>query len=320
MDVAKYIGTFLLKNQFCYIHGLGNLELRRKPASSDGESLQGPQYTVALTTGGSIDDNLAAFIANGEQTSISKAANALRDFATDARARLQAGEVVPLPGVGHFTRQGGSISFVTDESLSYRPPSVPVIKNAKRLEEEPTFKTMTTGPAATIATMPADRGVEVEHARPSIAWGKVILVSLLVLAVIAAVIFGLRYLNAPDAGSELAPPRTEVAVPAQPLQTAPDTASITAASDTAATTAPASINESSSGAYRVALNTYNTRAQAERRVRFLSSTALGNVAAVVSMDSTTFRVVIPYTAAVADSSRVLDSLRRLYGGKAVLVR
>lgn len=78
MDVAKYIGTFLLKNQFCYIHGLGNLELRRKPASFDGEALQGPQYTVVLTSGGSIDDNLAAFIANGEQTSISKAASTLR--------------------------------------------------------------------------------------------------------------------------------------------------------------------------------------------------------------------------------------------------
>lgn len=316
MDVAKYIGTFLLKNQFCYIHGLGNLELRRKPASFDGDALQGPQYTVALTSGGSIDDNLAAFIANGEQTSISKAANALRDFATDSRARLQAGEDVPLPGVGRFTRQGGSIGFVTDESLSYRPPSVPVLKNAKRLEEEPTFKTVTTGPAATIAPSASAGGVD--HARPSVAWGKIILVSLLVIAVIAAVIFGLRYLNAPDGSTELAPPRTEVAVPPAPALSTPNTA-VQAPVDTTTNAAPTTPAETS-GAYRVALNTYPTRAQAERRVRFLSSTALGNTAQVVSIDSSTFQVVIPYTSPVADSSRVLDSLRRTYGGKAMLVR
>ena len=316
MDVAKYIGTFLLKNQFCYIHGLGNLELRRQPASLEGDSLQGPQYTVALTSGGSIDDNLAAFIATGEQTSISKAANALRDFATESRARLQSGEDVPVPGVGRFTRQGGSVGFVTDESLSYRPPSVPVLKNAKRLEEEPTFKTVNTGATASSARTAGD---DIDRARPTIAWGKIILVSLLVLAVIAGVIFGLRYLNAPDDTAEMAPSRNEAAVPSQPLQTAPADTSMQPATDTAvntAVTAPAQ----TSGAYRVALNTYPSRAQAERRVRFLSTTALGNAAQVVSIDSTTFQVVIPYTSPVADSSRVLDSLRRTYGGKAVLVR
>ena len=313
MDVAKYIGTFLLKNQFCYIHGLGNLELRRKPASFDGEALQGPQYTVVLTSGGSIDDNLAAFIANGEQTSISKAANALRDFATDARAELQTGADVPLPGVGRFTRQGGSIGFVADESLSYRPPSVPVLKNAKRLEEEPNFKTMTTGPAATIAPASVDRSFE--RARPSIAWGKIVLVALLVLAVIAAVIFGLRYLNAPDGSTELAPPRTEVAVPPAPLQTPQ-----TSAPQPADTMMAAPGATTPTGEYRVALNTYPTRAQAERRVRFLSTTALGTVAEIVSVDSSTHQVVIPYTAAVADSTHVLDSLRRTYGGRAMLVQ
>ena len=317
MDVVKYIGTFLLKNQFCYIHGLGNLELRRKAATVDGDALQGPQYTVALTSGGSIDDNLAAFIANGEQTSISKAANALRDFATDARARLQSGEEVPVPGVGRFTRQGGSIGFIADESLSYQPPSVPVLKNAKRLEEEPTFKTVSSGPAATVASSASRSGVE--HARPSIAWGKIILVSLLVLAVIAGVVFGLRYLNAPDGTSEPAPARSEATLPSEPLPVAADT-TVQMAADTGANLAtPAPVAETG-GAYRVALNTYPTRAQADRRVRFLSTTALGNAAEVVTRDSSTYQVVIPYSASLIDSTRVLDSLRRTYGGKAVLVR
>ena len=313
MDVAKYIGTFLLKNQFCYIHGLGNLEMRRQPASYDGEALQGPQYTIALTSGGSIDDNLAAFIATGEQTSISKAANALRDFATAARADLQAGKDVPLPGVGIFKMQGGSIGFVTDETLSYRPPSVPVLKNAKRLEEEVSFKTVTT---STSTTSPANTTGAPAYAKPSIAWGKIILLSLLALAIIAGVILGLRYLNAPDGPTEVAAPRTEVAAPNTALEQSPAVATPT--TDTAA--APTETPSAATGEYRVALNTYPTRPQAERRVRFLSTTALGNVAQIVSLDSTRHQVVIPFGAALTDSTRILDNLSRTYGGRATLVR
>lgn len=314
MDVAKYIGTFLLKNQFCYIHGLGNLELRRKPASFDGEALQGPQYAVALTSGGSIDDNLAAFIANGEQTSISKAANALRDFATEARADLQAGKDVPLPGVGTFRMQGGSIGFVTDESLSYRPPSVPVLKNAKRLEEEVSFKTVT---ASSGTSYPQNTTGAPAYAKPTVAWGKIVLLSLLALAVVAAVIFGLRYLNAPDGSSELAPPRTEVAAPPAALEQAPvNTLPATDTSVAQPTATPAQ----ESGVYRVALNTYPTRAQAERRVRFLSTTALGGTAEIISIDSTHHQVVVPVSGAMADSTRVLDSFSRTYGARAMLVR
>src|SRR6185437_14180538 len=102
MDVAKYIGLFLLKNHFCYIHGLGNLELHKKSASYDGTALQAPSYEVVVTPAGSIDDNLANFIATNEQTSISKASNALRDFSIQARADLQAGKEVLIPHIGKF--------------------------------------------------------------------------------------------------------------------------------------------------------------------------------------------------------------------------
>ena len=67
MDIAKYIGQYLLKNSFCYIHGLGNLEISKKPAFYDGKSLQAPTYEIVLSSGGSIDDNFANFIATNEQ-------------------------------------------------------------------------------------------------------------------------------------------------------------------------------------------------------------------------------------------------------------
>src|SRR5438094_932824 len=97
MDIARYIGLFLLKNKFAYVHGLGNLELTRMAASHDGQMLNAPQYDVRLTKGGSIDDTLANYIATHEATSISKAANALRDFSIAARADLAAGKEVVIP-------------------------------------------------------------------------------------------------------------------------------------------------------------------------------------------------------------------------------
>src|ERR1700742_1700349 len=117
MDIAKYIGLFLLKNHFCYVHGLGNMELRKRTASYDGTALQAPSYEVVVTPGGSIDDNLANFIAVNEQISISKAANALRDFSIQARKDMAAGKEVPIPDMGKFVEQNGKVKFVTDDNF-----------------------------------------------------------------------------------------------------------------------------------------------------------------------------------------------------------
>jgi len=308
MDIAQYIAGFLLKNQFCYLHGLGNLELRRKPASYDGEALQGPQYTVALTRGGSIDDNLAAYIAHGEQTSISKAANALREFSTQTRAELAAGNDVALPGVGRFTMRGGAIDFVSDETLAYTPPSIPVIKNAKRLEEQPVFSTITNTPA-----QPAP---DADRAAPSIAWGKVALLVLLLAGIGAAGYFGWKYLTAPE-DSEPAPVAASTPVPvdtpAATQPTAPDSLQAQPAAD-------AQPVQQAPGEMRIVLNTYTTRARADQRVRFLRSTAMGDVATVRAVDSTRYEVTLPYAGAATDTTRVLDSLSRVYGGRAVMAR
>src|ERR1043165_5876789 len=186
MDVAKYIGLYLLKNHFCYIHGLGNLELRKKPAVHDGQHLQAPQYEVQLTPTGSIDDSLANFMATHEQTSISKAANALRDFSIQARADLQAGKEVPIPSLGKFVEDNGIIRFVTDPHLQYTPPSIPALRTAKRVDEAPSFK----------ATDPAEDSYS---SSGSFNWGKVALWVLILGAAAAIIYFGIRYVNKEEA-------------------------------------------------------------------------------------------------------------------------
>lgn len=303
MDIAKYIGLYLLKNNFCYIHGLGNLELKKKSATHEGQTLSGPQYEVELSLTGSIDDNLANFIATHEQTSISKAANALRDFSIATRADLQAGKDVEIPSLGKFTEQNGVIRFITDPNLQYTPPSIPVLRTAKRVEEAPSFKMV--DPA------------EGEYRGAGMNWSKIGLWVGVLIVIAIILIFGIRYLNsrqsmpapqetvtAPDT-SALTPP---VAAQQQDTTTAPhDT---TAAAPQVPATAP-------NGQTKVIIGTYTARAAAERRVKTLTSN--GNTVELIAKDSTNYLVLMPISIQPADSASVLDSLRRMFNPKGVSI-
>lgn len=307
MDIAKYIGLFLLKNNFCYIHGLGNLELKKKPASYDGQSLQSPQYEVLLTPTGSIDDNLANFIATDEQISISKAANALRDFSIQARTALQEGKEVIIPSIGKFIETNGRIQFITDLNLQYAPPSIPALKTVKRAEEEPKFKTAPE---------------EDSYSGSQVNWGKIILWVLILGVVAAGVVLGVRYLNDRSAATQEVQPVTDTpaAQTAPVMVTQPDTAatqdSAMHAADTAAA-APAQVAPAGTMEYRVVLNTYDNSAKAQKRMKQL--TGFGHKVELVSKDSTHYFIVMPVSGSAADTTHVLDSLRKNFNPKGVSI-
>lgn len=295
MDIAKYIGLYLLKNNFCYIHGLGNLEIRRKPAEYDGESLRAPEYEVTLSPGGSIDDALANFIATHEQTSISKAANALRDFSIASRSELAAGKEVEIPGVGKFVEQNGITRFVGSPHLQHTPPPVPIIKMAKRAEEQPVFH---------------HESMQ-EKAGSEIAWGKIALLAVTLLIIIAGGIYAYRYFNnrppvAPLVqDTAIIQPAPEPPVTSLPVDTTHAKDSITAA--------PVPVTPT--GDYQVVLNSYSSRIAAEKRKDALKRN--GNNVELVSKDSANFLVVLNMPRSTADTTRMLDSLRRFFNPKGV---
>lgn len=307
MDIAKYIGLFLLKNKFCYIHGLGNLELKKRSASYDDQSLQPPSYEVTLTPGGSIDDNLANFIATNEQISISKASNSLREFSTAAKEELQAGREVNIPAIGKFVEQNGKLHFVTDPNLQYHPPSIPTLRSAPRRTEtipsaaheapvskpQPAYQPpVTTTSSYTEPTQGA-----------RLNWGRIILAIILLGIVIAAVIFGLRYWRLQQEDNADTQNEITVDTMAQAIPAPVDTVK------------PEPVNEhemvmqgDGSLAFKAILNTYDDGAKAERRIQQLQS--YGNNVELITEDSTMFLVVMPVVAAPADTARILDSLTR----------
>lgn len=299
MDIAKYIGLFLLKNNFCYLHGLGNLELKRKPASYEGEALQSPEYDVILTPGGSIDDNLPNYIATHEQTSISKAANALRDWTTAVKADLAAGKEVEIPGIGHFVETNGMVRFRSNPHLKHVPPPVPILRMSKRLEEAPDFRRDSTG------NMNGEEST-------GFSGNRMVMLAVLVVVVAVAGFIAWRFLGTPSENKPAESTEQTTAVSTPPAELAPPPVMDTL--PPAASTPPA---PAQAGSYVVVLNEFQNRSKADRRAAKLET--IGMRVEVISKDSTNFLVTTHVNMSPSDSTHVLDSLRRMYNPKGVYI-
>lgn len=300
MDIALYIGQFLLKNRFCYLHGLGNLEFIKKAAYHDGTALQPPQYEVRLTPMGSIDDNLANYIATNEQISISKAANSLREFSAEARVRLQNGEEVPIPGIGKFIQSEGEIHFVTDPGLLYVPKGIPVVKSALKEQEEIDYYDIHQKPET--------------QSRP---WGKILLFTLLLAGVGLAIYFGLHN-GIPGMGKGDEPAQAIVPVDPDPREIQAGTAETQPPADTLREETLAEQAPALPSRFLILINQYRQRDAAERRHKQLIS--YGNQVELMEEDSSRFLILMPMDPALrADSSRILDSLSRLFNPSGVSV-
>jgi nucleoid DNA-binding protein len=301
MEIAKYIGLYLLKNQFCYVHGLGNMELKKVKATHDGTALQAPSYEVIVTPGGSIDDNLANFIATNEQISISKAANTLREYSIQARKDLALGQEVVIPNIGKFVETNGKVRFVTDDNFKHTPASIPTIKNSKQLDEQNTR----------LAHKPA---YPPPAKADSVNWSMVILVVVLVLIVAAAGYFIYTYTTQHNEQPvvEAPKPDTSLIVPVTPV---PDT--LAPQIDTVDSAAAMVFDSTLVNDYRIIIGSYRTRERAEKRVANL--TLNGNKVEMVQKDTANFLVITPITCRVVDTTHVKDSLRRMFGFVGVMI-
>ena len=299
MDIAKYIGLFLLKNNFCYVHGLGNMELTKIKATHDGTALQAPSYVVIVTQGGSIDDNLANYIATNEQISISKAANSLREFSIQARKDMALGKEVVIPNMGKFIEQGGKVKFITDDNFRFTPTGIPTIKNSKQLEEK-------------------NQRVDTKPSYPppskadSINWSMVILAAVLVI-ILGCVGYGIYYYMSKDKAVTTADTTARDTV--VQAQTVPEPDTIAAQIDTVNAVATPVVDSNTVLPFKLIIGNYTTRDRADRRIKTLMTN--GNKVEMVQKDSTSFLVITTINCRTADTTHVKDSLKSLFGFKGV---
>ncbi|WP_118973437.1 hypothetical protein [Taibaiella koreensis] len=316
MDIANYVGLFLLKNEYCFMPGIGSLQIEKRPSVYDKETqkMTAPVYEVKYRqAGGSIDDSFANFIANNERISIAHAANHLKDFCARARMDLREGREVIIPGIGKFT--GGaneSIHFVTDPQLQIEGKAIPFFRNSPAVTQKKEEAISNIIERTTIREPKADE--EIEYKAPSVNWGKIIALIVILLAVVGGIAYLIIYLNK----------NKETPVSQQEASATNDTATAAVTttppvSDTATPTTPTTAPVASAdGSYKVVLQQYPTRDKAESRVAKLKS--YGNSVELYAPDSASFYVVMPVNG-IADTTKLIDSLRRQFnpGGKVFIV-
>lgn len=339
MDIAKYIGLYLLKNQTCYIHGLGNIELRRKPASYDGRNLIPGVSEVVVIPVNTVDDSLANFIATNEQISISKAGNALKDFVAIATADIQAGREVPIPAIGSFYDVNGKLQFATAPQLQLTPSPIPAEKSLPRrnagatatMQAQPNYEQQApayTPPPPVSAPPPSYQHPPMEEeAKGGMNWGRVILFVLILMALIGGVFYVAKNVLKLGGGASKPPAEQQIHLPApEDVPNAMPAADTTQLIDTAETmvveepVTPAAepvVNKGPLLNFKVIINTYDERARAEKRLNRLRS--YGHKVELKAEDSSLYYILIPVSVPKADTARVLDSLKRTYNPDGVYV-
>jgi len=282
MDIASYIGQFLLRNKYCYLHGIGSLKLNKLPKSDAGSYA----YHVQLLPGGSIDDLFANFVATSEQVSISKAANAIREYNTEIRSQLDENQNVIIPSIGYFTKLDKHIIFVTDNNFSYQPSENASLKYAnnrsiaetKQIVEETTFV-----PQKAIVN-----------------WSKIILFIALLIVVGIAIYFIATQSKNISASHDVSVANSTTGIVAPALDTA------VVQPDTLITNTE----------YKFLIKTYSTLGAAVKRYQQLLS--YGNKVGLQTSDSISYQLYISMPASELDTTQAKDSLRVIFNPKGTI--
>ncbi|MFN5943002.1 MAG: hypothetical protein ACK44S_07435 [Bacteroidota bacterium] len=282
MDIASYIGQFLLRNKYCYLHGIGSLKLNKLPKGDAGSYV----YHVQLLPGGSIDDLFANFVATSEQVSISKAANAIREYNTEIRSLLDTQQKVIIPTIGYLVKVDNHYTFVTDDNFSYQPSVNPALKfvNAKPIKEATT----------------SDEIIEETPQKAIVNWSKIILfIALLLVAGIAIYFIATQSKNISATQDQpIVNTTTEIVAPAI------DTAVVQP--DTLVTNTE----------YKFLIKTYSTLGAAVKRYQQLLS--YGNKVGLQTSDSISYQLYISMPASALDTTQAKDSLRVIFNPKGTI--
>ena len=281
-DISHYVSQFLLRNKYCYLHGIGSLKL----VTVFDKDANTTNYQVQLLPGGSIDDLFANFVATSEQVSISKAANAIREYNTEIRSQLDENQNVIIPSIGYLTKLDKHIIFVTDNNFSYQPSENASLKYAnnrsiaetKQIVEETTFV-----PQKAIVN-----------------WSKIILfIALLIVVGIAFYFIATQSKNISATQDEpIANTTTEIVAPAL---------------DTAVVQPDTLITNTE---YKFLIKTYSTLGAAVKRYQQLLS--YGNKVGLQTSDSISYQLYISMPASALDTTQAKDSLRVIFNPKGTI--
>lgn len=293
MDIAKYIGLYLLKNKYCCLQGLGNVEIKKTPAQHSGDKITSPSYTANLAPQGSIDDSFPNFVANNEHVSIAKASNEISDFIRNSKAKLANGESIIIPAVGQYIMLGNKLSFELDANFSL--PTSPI--------HFPIATTNLPNPTAPKAEEKLFETFNNTNKPNAINWNMIAIWGIIIIISGSIIGWAVQYFNNQNATStvmeeQVVPTSIPVAIAIDTVANTPDSAAV----------AEIANNISDTPSYTFLIKEYNTLAKAEKRQKQLSS--FGYNVSLKTIDSNIHYVVSTIRALPADTAHIRDSLSR----------
>ncbi|MBP6623689.1 MAG: hypothetical protein KA198_00870 [Chitinophagaceae bacterium] len=324
MDIGKYIGKFLMKNKYCSLPGLGVFNLQKNPAKlnvSNNEISQ-PAHLITFTPIGSIDDTFASFIAGFENVSISNASNNIKEYCIAVKEEVAKTGRYEIDHLGKLTMHNQKLVFqqAADLDLGFEPaPITPIeVKPAAEETNTPKDKPDYSYPPAVTTYRNSNKS-----------WTKLVLPLTLLAVLGVGAYFGYDYYKK-SASEEQAQPVSEVNQ-IDTIVNAPDTtllntdsipsakdtfASNAAAIDTMSTIPPAAPTANApttnGPAYNVAVLSFDNEASANLKAKKLKD--YGNNSSVINKDGRFF-VVISASHPLNDTTKLVDSMRRMYNPK-----
>lgn len=295
MEIAKYIGLFLQKNNYCCLQGLGNLEIKKIPAQHNGTELIPASYETKLNPIGSLDDAFPNFVATNEQVSIAKASNEISEFVRVAKTQLANGLAVEIPAVGKYIMVNNQLQFSLDPNFTTAQKNIvfPIAEQPK-----------STIQAANKENKPYESytNFDSNNTGGQINWGMIGFWASILLIGSGILIWGIYYYTQQEH-------KTEHVASSDPKQNSTNQVLIDNNTTTDSTKQqPTQVITNDSVELNFVLQTYKSMASAQKREKKLNS--YGYNVHVTMQDSSHYLVVKSIKTVYADTTKMKDSLSR----------
>lgn len=231
------------------------------------------------------DEELISFIVSQTRKIKSLATSDLESYTLLAKQFLNIGKPFPIEGLGILQKtQEGAIEFIQGNSINAKLEAAPVIIKEKNKEE------------ISFSTPPREKSDK--------KW--IWLILFFLIAATAATIY--YFLKKDTKEAQVIPDSTIVM----------DTATVQ--KDTVIITAPAApvvmdtlakpVSEVVINSFNIVINQFNTREAADKALA--RGTSFGHKLLIVRKDSSSYKIVMPFSRPLTDTTKVKDSLRKYF--------
>ncbi len=293
MKLEQLIVQYLYANKKVSIQDIGTFTLSPDviiPAEHEKETnLPDNAIQFQFNSREGKDEGLIDYIVQQSRKIHPLATSDLESYSLLSRQFLNIGKPMVIEGIGTLIKnQEGTYDFEQGHRVNPKMATTPALSIKEDVHDEISFKT-------------AARETGTNN-------GMVILVIAVILLSAAAALYYFLVYNK-NTADEVA--ESEVATPVLDTTTVVKDTTVSLRPDSAAVAVAPTPADGS--VFRVVIKEYPSRIAAQNAFNRL--TTFGHKLQLIAKDSSTFKIAMPFTSPLSDTTRATDSLKRFFGGK-----